>query len=231
MNSTDDALLFQRLHASVDAPDCSVAVLNLKEADARAYWNRSHEITHRLIEPPQNDLPFYRHRNDKQNPFEVLVDSAAAEVAFVSNFFLPVVATMRDQPLTWDLIETIRHRYAPTCTRLATVHAALGYSAQPTYLLNARMNGRRGRPGTDRALRVEMQGRANITDGGVFFYTNMRVPPSSTIMRCFETGSEVCERERLSYWITSSGSRLPDVNALTSAVRWRDTVFSLVSVL
>jgi len=74
-----DALLFQRMHAQPDAPDRWVAVLNLQASQARAYWSRPHELTHRLAEPPQKRLPFFRHRTDAQNRVERIIDLGAAE--------------------------------------------------------------------------------------------------------------------------------------------------------
>lgn len=48
-----DALLFQRLNANPDDLDKWVAVLNLTFTEDRAYWNRYHELSHRLAEPPR----------------------------------------------------------------------------------------------------------------------------------------------------------------------------------
>ena len=56
-NSDVDALLFRRQQKKGHF----VAVLNLQDTDSRGYWNRAHEISHRLIEPPQKELLF-RHR-------------------------------------------------------------------------------------------------------------------------------------------------------------------------
>ena len=76
-----DALLFQRVHAEHDAPDRWIAVINLQKTGARAYWSRPHEILHRLAEPPQRRLPFYRHREDQRNRVEKIIDLGAAELA------------------------------------------------------------------------------------------------------------------------------------------------------
>ena len=47
-----DALLFERMHAAERDPDRWVAVLNLQKSRAKGYWNRFHELTHRIAEPP-----------------------------------------------------------------------------------------------------------------------------------------------------------------------------------
>src|SRR5262249_32713495 len=39
-DKTVDALLFERIHATPDAPDRWVAILNVQETEARAYWSR-----------------------------------------------------------------------------------------------------------------------------------------------------------------------------------------------
>jgi hypothetical protein len=60
--------------ASADAPDKWVAVLNLRETIRRGYWSRTHDLIHRIAEPRQFRPPFYRHRPDKTNPLESLID-------------------------------------------------------------------------------------------------------------------------------------------------------------
>lgn len=84
-----DALLFERMHAEPQESDRWVAVLNLQNSAARAYWNRFHELSHRIAEPPQGILPFKRHQFEASNPVEALVDSVAAEFAFYGPAFLP----------------------------------------------------------------------------------------------------------------------------------------------
>jgi hypothetical protein len=73
-----DALLFERMHAAPDAPDRWVAVLNVQQTQARAYWSRPHEILRRLAEPPQQRTKFFRHRADGENRLERMIDLGAA---------------------------------------------------------------------------------------------------------------------------------------------------------
>src|SRR5882762_10070684 len=113
-----DALLFQRMHAQPDAPDRWVAVLNLQASQARAYWSRPHELTHRLAEPPQKRLPFFRHRTDAQNRVERIIDLGAAELAFPRVAFGSRVAAVTDQLLTWDLVKSVQADFAPTSSLL-----------------------------------------------------------------------------------------------------------------
>lgn len=226
-----DALTFQRMNAHDQAPDRWVAVLNLRDAPARAYWDRSHELIHRIAEPPQRRLPFYRHRNDKTNRLESIIDKGAAELAYYPGLFRPIVDSVRAEPLTWDLVDAIRERFAPTASRLATAHATLRHWPCRAYLLTAQIGGRKGRPHVDRALRIAIQGFSPSAKGeGLFFIHNMRVPPSSPVRHVHQSGQTIAAHERLGAWTTSSGGGLPDIRALTSAYRWRDKVFALVSV-
>lgn len=225
-----DALLFERERAAADAPDRWVAVLNLRDTESRAYWSRAHELTHRIAEPPQQNLRFYRHQNDKENPLESMIDQVAADVAFYRGLFQPIVAAYGTQELTWEFVDTIRQLHAETCSRLATAHAILRYWSRPAYLIAARMAGRKSAPSRDRALRIEIQGFSPIAQEELFFIPNMRVPPSSPIAHTYQAGGPISAYEQLGQWITSKGSRLPDVCVLTSAFRYRDRVLALISV-
>lgn len=225
-----DALTFQRMNAHEQAPDRWVAVLNLRDAPARAYWDRSHELIHRIAEPPQRRLQFYRHRNDKANRLESIIDKSAAELAYYPRLFLPIINSVRPEPLTWELVDVIRERFAPTASRLATVHATLRHWPCPAYLLTAQIAGRKGRPHVDRALRIAIRGFTPSAKGeDLFFIHNMRVPPSSPIWHVHQSGQAIAARERLGAWTTSRGGGLPDIPVLTAACRSGDKVLALVS--
>ena len=127
-----DAILFQRMKASRSAQDRWVAVLNLRESNSRRYWNRAHELIHRVAEPPQYELAFHRHRNDKTNPLESLIDKVAGELAFFPRLFSPVVDSVNEQLFSWQLVDQVRERFAPSASparaphRLAGLYAAVG---------------------------------------------------------------------------------------------------------
>lgn len=226
-----DALLFERQQAADEAPDKWVAVLNLRETTSRAYWTRSHELSHRIAEPPQHNLRFYRHRNDRENALERLIDKVAAEIAFYPPVFRPLIDAMSGRPLTWSLVEELRNAYAPSCSLLATAYAALHYWPRPSYLLSAKLGRRKGRPNENPELRIAIQGVSPTTRAaGLYFIPNMRVPPSSPIRHVYESGQALDAYERLGAWTTSDGKSLPDVQVLTSAHQWRDQVLALVSL-
>jgi hypothetical protein len=226
---TVDALLFQRVHAEPDAPDRWVAVLNLQETQARAYWSRPHELIHRLAEPPQKRLPFFRHRDDK-NRIERLIDLGAAELAFPRLVYGGIVNGLVGRDLSWDLIDAARHRFAPTASLLSAAKAFLRHWPHPAYLLTATVRGRRSRPHQDVALRIGIEGFSPTAErSDIRFFPNMRVPSTSPMRKTHESGRGETEYEALGQWTTSSGEMLPNCRALTSAVRLGSITYGLVS--
>lgn len=226
-----DAILFQWMHAPDYADDRWVAVLNLREGEWRAYWSRAHELIHRIAEPPQYRLPFYRHRNDKTDRLESLIDKTASELAFYPTLFRPIVEYNRTDTLSWELVDRIRRLYAPSASRHATANAILRFWPHPAFLLRAQFAGRKHRPDVDRALRIKLLGHSSVAPNSLFFFPNMRVPHTSLIQHCFKFGVDTSEYERLGNWTTSRGHGLPDVQAFVSAYRWQDAVFALISPL
>jgi hypothetical protein len=227
-----DALLFQRMHAATDAPDRWVAVLNMTVTQARAYWSRPHELIHRLAEPPQRRLPFYRHRTDVQNRLERIIDLGAAEIAFPPSAFGTRVKSVTGQDLTWDLVNKLRSDFAPTSSLLAAAKAVLRFWPFPVFLLQATMRGRLSRPHSDVALRIAVEGfTLSAPQAGVRFHQNMRAPPSSPISHTFATGRDITDIETLEKWTTSQGDKLPNRRALTSGIALGHVVYGLVSLL
>ena len=224
-----DAILFQRMRASKYANDRWVAVLNLLESVSRGYWNRAHELTHRIAEPPQYNLPFYRHRDDRVNPLESLIDKTAADLAFYPPLFRPIVGSFCNSFLSWELVDDVREAFSPSASRRATANAILRYWPRPAYLLTARIRGRKNRPNVDRDLRISLEGYGRSEAKTLFFFPNMRVAPASPIRRCFQSGIQSAGFEQLGCWVTSGGGSLPDREVFTSAFRWRDCVLALIS--
>ncbi len=227
-----DALLFQRMHAGPRDPDRWVAVLNLQETRAKAYWNRFHEMIHRIGEPPQRILPFRRHQFEATNPVEALVDSVAAEVAFYGLAFRPIVERFaRRNKLGFDVVDAIRASYAPTASLLATTKAVVKYWPQPAAALTAEFRGRVNAPRTDQALRVTIQGYSGTVDlADLAFFRNMRVPTGTPIDMAYRTGIAQDETEHLGDWGTSTGEYLTPIDVYTSARRIGKQVYALVSV-
>jgi len=228
---TVDALLFQRLHATGDSQDRWVAVLNMTQTQSRAYWSRPHELIHRLAEPPQRRLPFYRHRSDARNRLERIIDIGAAELAFPRTAFGPRVQAVAGQHLTWELVQEVRAAFAPTSSLLSAGKAVLRFWPHPAFLLQARVRGRRGKPTVDVALRIDVEGfSASALLSGVQFFPNMRVPPSSPIAQTFATHRNITDLESLGRWSTTTGSCLPDRRVLTSALHMGSVIYGLVTL-
>lgn len=220
-----DALLFRRQQKIGHF----VAVLNLQDTENRAYWNRAHEISHRLIEPPQQELMF-RHRADLASPVEDLVDLIAAEIAFYEPQFSPIVATYCDHLLSWDVVHDIQNMFAPTASKLAVVKAVLRYWKRPAFLIFAVLRTRKNKLNEQPFLRISIKGvNQDGRESNVFFIDNMRVPYSSPIYHTFSSNTPMENLEILSSWTTSKGHKLPNVEAFTSAIPYNNGVLALIS--
>jgi len=199
---------------------------------ARAYWSRPHELIHRLAEPPQRRLPFYRHRTDAQNRLERIIDLGAAELAFPPAAFGRRVEIVADHEIGWELVDTLRSEFAPTSSLLAAAKAVLRFWPRPAFLLQASVRGRRGRPNVDVALRVDVEGYSpSAAQSGVQFFQNMRVPPSSPIFHTSASARNISDIESLGQWVTSDGDGLPDRRALTCGLHLGRVIYSFVSLL
>lgn len=227
-----DALLFQRMHANERDSDRWVAVLNLQQTRAKRYWNRFHELAHRIAEPPQLTLPFRRHQFEATNPVEALIDAVAAEFAFYAPAVRPKIAKLSGSgPLTFDTIEEFRAGYAPTASLLATMKAIAKFWPRPAVALTAEFRGRINAPNVDRALRVTVQGRNDsATAVGLSFFPNMRVPVGTPIFEEFETWGGHDDYEQLRLWSTSTGDRLSALEVFTSARKIDNRVYAIVSL-
>ena len=225
-NPEVDALLFQRQKKKGHF----VAVLNLQDGPARGYWSRSHEISHRLIEPPQQEL-MYRHRACP-DPVEQLVDIVAAEIAFYEPLFAPLVASYSNQLLSWDVIERIQAEFCPTASRMAVTKSVLRYWSHPAFLIYAEPGTRKSHPTEYPELRVTTKDRNALAgESSVFFIPNMRVPKTSPVYHANESGCAEDGFELLSNWVTSGGDSLPKREASSSAIPYNGGVLALVSPL
>jgi hypothetical protein len=227
-----DALLFERHRAPPDASDRWVAVLNVQETQARAYWSRSHEILHRVAEPPQRRMKFFRHRTDHEDRLERIIDQGAAELAFPKSVYGALVAQVGYRALTWGLVELVQHRFAPTSSLLSAAKAFIRFWPHPAFLLTATLKKSKQRPNEAPALRISVEGfNASAEKSGVHFIHNMRVPQTSPIAQTFASALELSVFENLETWTTSSGTRLPNRRVLTSSVRLGSVVYGIVSLV
>lgn len=231
-NPDVDALLFQRMNAQAGDPDSWVAVLNLQQSGAKAYWNRFHELSHRIAEPPQKILPLRRHKFEASNPVEALIDSVASEMAFYEPVFRPLVTEYaKTNRLCFDVIDQIRQQYAPTASLLSTMKAIVKYWPRAAASLTAEFRGRLNSPDLDQALRVTSQGRNDYANRkGLTFFPNMRAPIGSPIHQAFVTGEQQNDVENLGNWETSSGQSLAPIIVFTSACLVNGRVYAVLSI-
>lgn len=227
-----DALLFERIHATERDPDRWVAVLNLLNSTAKAYWNRFHEISHRIAEPPQGMMPFRRHQFEASNPIESLMDAIAAELAFYAPVFQPIVVRFaKKHRLSFSVIEKIREEFAPTASLLSVVKATVKNWPAPAAAITAELRGRVRLPASDIALRITPQGYSPTAgDVDLHFFPNMRVPVSSPIFSAYQSGIHQEQLEKLSCWSTSQGKQLPSLEVFTSAQVIGEGVYGLISL-
>ena len=227
-----DALLFQRIPAKEHDTDKWVAVLNLRKSEARSYWNRAHELAHRIAEPPQGMLPFKRHQLERANPIERLMDVVAAELAFYPDLFSPLVENNCGKDLTFETIGDLKSNFAASCSQLAAMNAVVKAWPKPALVLTALKKGRKGKPNLDVALRVLPQARNKAArDEELFVFSNMRVPKQSPIAEAFQKQIPVKGIENLKNWRTSGGRCLRNVNVLTCATPGFDGAIYVVMSL
>lgn len=224
-----DALLFQRMNAGEDDADQWVAILNLQDYKSRAYFNRYHEIAHRIAEPPQQVLPFRRHKFEARNPVESLMDAIAGELAYYRPVFQPIVEQYT--VLNFETVDAIRAEYAPSASLLSVTNAVVKLWRKPATALVAEVRGRVRDPEVDKALRVIPQASSNSArDAGLALIPNMRVPSGSSISATFQTNTGRNCSEDLGTWSTSEGKRLSQIDAYVSS-RWLgNQVYALLSL-
>lgn len=227
-----DALLFQRQHASQYDPDRWVAVLNMTYTKDRAYWNRFHEMAHRLAEPPQMLLPFRRQLNTELDAVEKLMDAVAGALAFHPRLFLPHIKRIQQKALTFEYIDQLRKSYAPTASLLSVTNAAVKMWNQPAVAFVASERPKKGSPKGALALRVDPQsGNELAKKVGLFLYSNMRVPLESCAHDTFLTGVPGNNAENLVQWTTSTGGSLPALPIYVSAVRLGTRIYGVITAI
>lgn len=228
-----DALLFQRRNADLSAPDRWVAVLNMTHTKDRAYWNKFHEMAHRLAEPPQKLLPFRRQLNSDLDELEKLMDAIAGNLAFHNRIFAPhFTGLQKHSPLTFDMVKNIREAYAPSASLLSVTNAAVQLWDAPAMAFVAREKQKKNGPQDEKSLRVEPQAKnALALKNGLFLIPNMRIPESSCTYHTFFTGFPGNDKENLGNWTTSTGSKLPAVNVFISAIKLDSRVYGIITML
>ncbi len=226
-----DALLFQRINANPGDLDKWVAVLNLTVTEDRAYWNRYHELSHRLAEPPQKFLPFRRQLTDDRDEVEKIIDTIAGEVAFHPRIFSPYMRDLKDAPATFEAISTVRNAYSPSASLLAVTNAIVQRMERPAIAFIASMKPKRNGPSNQKDLRIEPQCRNLLAqENDLFLIRNMRVPHSSCAYQTFLTGCPLTTIENTRDWTTSSGKAIPQHCVTVSAIKLNERIYGLMTI-
>ena len=226
-----DALLFQRTNANPDDPDRWVAVLNLTITEDRAYWNRFHELSHRLAEPPQKILPFRREMTDNRDVVEKLIDTIAGEVAFHPRLFSPHMANLKTDPATFEAISAVRNAYSPSASLLAVTNAIVQRMERPSVAFVASIRAKRNGPQSQKDLRVEPQCRNALAQANnLFLIPNMRVPRNSCAYHTFLTGCPMTSLESTMNWTTSTGKAIPQHRVTVSTIKLGDRIYGIMTI-
>jgi len=226
-----EALLFQRINANQDDLDRWVAVLNLTITEDKAYWNRYHELLHRLAEPPQKILPFRRESTDNRDVVEKLIDTIAGEVAFHPRLFSPYIVNMKNSPATFEAILAVRNAYSPSASLLAVTNAIVHRMERPALAFVASMKAKRNGPQKQLDLRIEPQCRnALALANNLRLFPNMRIPHSSCAYHTFLTGCPMTNIETTADWTTSSGKAVPQHRVTVSAIKLGDRIYGIMTI-
>ena len=231
-NPNVDALLFERQMAGEFDDDKWVAVLNLQKSEARSFFNRAHELSHRIAEPPQGLLPFKRHGLERGEPIERLMDQIAAELAFFPDVFVPLVEARQSDQLSFGVINELKTQFADSSSLLAAANAVVNAWPKPACCMTARMEGRKRKPQDAVALRVFPQSRNALAHDAseLFVIQRMRVPKTSIVHDVFIHGGTRTGIENLSTWTTSDGKRLRNESVLITATRgFGDSVYIVMT--
>ncbi len=234
MNPRVDALLIQRKKAELDAPDRWIAVLNSLRTTDRAFWNKFHELGHRVSESPQMILPLTvrRETSDNHNTLERLIDRIAGEIAFLPELVEVPLKELTRSGISFQAVETFRMTIAPTASLLSTMNAVIKRCTQSALAFYAEIRPRASGDIESIDLRITPQGRSYsaVHDNLCFFY-NMRVPHESSVWQTFQDGIPRTELESMTCWKTSDGSRLKWNKSVISTVRVGRVVYSTMEII
>jgi hypothetical protein len=223
------AVLLRRMN-STGAREKFVAVLNSQGNWAREYFSGFHEITHPILEPPQQEFRF-RRRTSAKNSVEAIVDQVAGKIAFHPRFVGPLIIATSSSHLNWDVVSSIKAQFSQTSSLMAITKGIVNLWPQPVFFFDAQFKRRKNRPNEDPKLRIQLQGMSPAAvASGIFFPVNMRVPIESPAYVAYRLKRQIDDYESLKYWTTSSGSARPDIRATTSARPYDSGVYILISI-
>jgi hypothetical protein len=233
-------ITFRRLSRKPWEPEY-VSVIDCRgDKRYRSNYTKWHELGHLLILTDQLRISFSRTfcTQDLKDPEESLVDVIAGHFAF----WPPLFSELTTGPITFDRIEQIRLAHCPEASKQSAILGIVKAWQAPCVLLEAHLALKKHeqlmatqtsftfkrRP--QAALRVS---NVTINDAGanvgLRMHRNWRVPERSIIFRVFHQNGDGAAGEDLSWWETSSGTRLPEMHVDVQARRTPDTVQALIT--
>lgn len=245
--NTFGTLFERKTNVTAASPDRYVAVIDCRGDKAfRRFFTRWHEIAHALTLYKQLELPLHRYGSD---PEERLMDHIAAKVGFYPSIFQPLVnaAIAKQGRLSFDSIDEIRSRFAPSASYEATMNACMAATDVPTLKLvigyglkkseQATITQFENRTACERLPQAKLRaltvrGNSAAKNSSFRIYQNMRIPKESALARAFADRSYRCRGvvEELSTWTTSAGQSLPPHQVCLDARECGQTFVALVSL-
>ncbi len=240
LNSQGYAITLKRLKpAKWDLP--YVSVIDCRgDKSARTYFSKWHELSHLLTLTQQMRLVFRRtHGTAAVDAEEALMDIVAGAAGFLPDF---IPAYEMEHP-SFEAIEDIRRQVSPDASYQAAIIGIVKALPHPCILIEARLAVRKNEEKNNDQLTLAISGQVtpvpvlravHVTVNeaahqlGIYLPKNWRVPVRSVISGVFESGGSGLADENLSWWRTSSGSRLPNIPIKVQARRVGDSAIALL---
>jgi len=251
LDSETFATLLRRLKKADNEEDRYVAIIDCRgEKGSRRFFTRWHEIAHVLTQYEQLQFPLHR-STVKKDPVEKMMDLIAGEIGFLDELFTPILKAEvigRDQ-LTFANVENIRKFFCPSASFESTLNACSKKVQVPTIIIQAAMGLKKEEERLANSLQRELLPsvkpsaqlrvmKAFSNDAArskrIKIPYNMRVPKGSIIFKAFsgEAESESTKAdENLNLWRSSDGSGLNHAHVRVEAMRMRDHIWAIVTVL
>lgn len=205
----------------------------------RSYFTKWHEVAHLLILTDQLRLSFRRTSVLADNdPEELMVDRIAGKFGFYASIAKQYI----DKEISFEAISDLRAELCPEASFQASLINFVQAWSEPCILVQCT-------PALKKSEQKQIdQQNFNFEEAPIpllravkrtyneaaraeslLIYRNMRVPDSSVIYKLFYGDTDYAEaNENLSWWQTSTGKKLPDINVRVKAKRFRDSVYAFI---
>jgi hypothetical protein len=236
----DYAITIRRHHQEAWEP-LFVSLIDCRgDKKFRIYFSKWHELAHLLTLTPQMRLVFRRSHSHAaaDDPEEKLMDIIAGEAGFFPDF---LSGDSRSE-ISFETIREIKNESCPDASLQSATIGIVKALPSPCILVEARLANRKNENVNELQLGLGLGERlaapalravhatVNMAarEDGVQFHKNWRVPDNSVIARVFAGGGYAEADEDLSWWSTSSGSRLAPFPVRVKAKKAGDSVQALL---